>query len=175
MKKKILVICLIIALLAIAVTGATLAYFTDTDAQTNTFIAGKVGILLDETKVRADEKDNLVSTGERTSDGQSYKLHPGIEVDKDPTITVDEDSLPAYVAAIVTVRGNLYDLLKVEGYDNIDIHVLAGGGLLEDQTGAAFGDYNGLFVFQNDNYAIHQVADKAGKTWTLYIFMKEAM
>ena len=43
MKKKILTICLVVALLATAV-GGTLAYFTDTDAQKNTFTTGNVAI-----------------------------------------------------------------------------------------------------------------------------------
>ena len=37
MKKKITAICLCVALLAIAIVGATLAYFTDTKSATNTF------------------------------------------------------------------------------------------------------------------------------------------
>lgn len=44
MKKKILSMCLVVALLAIAIVGGTLAYFTDTDAQKNTFTTGNVAI-----------------------------------------------------------------------------------------------------------------------------------
>ena len=44
MKKKILALCLVVALLATAIAGATLAYFTDTDAQKNTFTTGNVAI-----------------------------------------------------------------------------------------------------------------------------------
>lgn len=44
MKKKILAITLCIAMLAIAIVGGTLAYFTDTDAQKNTFTTGSVKI-----------------------------------------------------------------------------------------------------------------------------------
>lgn len=171
MKKKILAMCLVVAMLAIAVTGATLAYFSDTAAQTNTFTAGKVGISLDEAVVAVQEgTDNLVATGGRTDKAQEYKLHPGIVVDKDPTITMDADSENAYVAAIVTVKGDLYDLIGVKGYDNINIHGLVSGGLV-DQEGAQ-GTYHDLFVYQNDNYAIHQIANKEAKTWTLYVFMK---
>ena len=46
MKKKITAICLCIALVAIAVVGASLAYFTDTDNETNTFTVGNVAIEL---------------------------------------------------------------------------------------------------------------------------------
>ena len=46
MKKKILTICLIVALAATAIIGGTLAYFTDTDKATNTFTVGNVKIEL---------------------------------------------------------------------------------------------------------------------------------
>ena len=46
MKKKITAIFLCVALVAIAVVGASLAYFTDTDNATNTFAVGNVKIKL---------------------------------------------------------------------------------------------------------------------------------
>ena len=49
MKKKILTICLIVALAATAIIGGTLAYFTDKDEATNTFTMGNVKIDLKET------------------------------------------------------------------------------------------------------------------------------
>ena len=48
MKKKIIALCLIVALAATAVIGGTLAYFTDTDEATNVFTAGGVSIDLHE-------------------------------------------------------------------------------------------------------------------------------
>ena len=48
MKKKILALSMCIALAAIAIVGASLAYFTDTDAKTNVFTTGKVDITLNE-------------------------------------------------------------------------------------------------------------------------------
>ncbi len=44
MKKKITAICLCVALVAVAVVGASLAYFTDTKSATNTFTVGNVKI-----------------------------------------------------------------------------------------------------------------------------------
>lgn len=44
MKKKLTAIFLCVALVAVAVIGGTLAYFTDTDKATNTFTAGGVAI-----------------------------------------------------------------------------------------------------------------------------------
>ena len=46
MKKKITAIFLCVALVAIAIVGASLAYFTDTKSATNTFVVGNVKIEL---------------------------------------------------------------------------------------------------------------------------------
>lgn len=46
MKKKLTAIFLCVALVAIAIVGASLAYFTDTDDATNTFAVGNVKIKL---------------------------------------------------------------------------------------------------------------------------------
>ena len=44
MKKKIVALCLVVCLAAVAIIGGTLAYFTDTDKETNTFAVGNVKI-----------------------------------------------------------------------------------------------------------------------------------
>ena len=54
MKKKIVALCLCVALAVVAIGGATLAYFTDTDEATNTFTAGGVEIALIEQQRNAD-------------------------------------------------------------------------------------------------------------------------
>ena len=54
MKKKLLAMCLVVALAATAIIGGTLAYFTDTDKETNTFTAGGVKIDLIEQQGNED-------------------------------------------------------------------------------------------------------------------------
>lgn len=170
MKKRIFTVALVVALLATCFAG-TFAYLTDTDEQTNTFTAGNVYISMDEAVVKKDETTgNLVATDERTDEDQEYHLFPGMTVTKDPTIKVEE-SEPAYVAAKVTVTGDLYDLIGVEGYDNIDIHKLASGGLITTDAAQETG-WNGLsMVYKTDACVIYQEADKVNNTWVLYIFM----
>ena len=51
MKKKVVTLCLVLALAAIAIAGGTIAYFTDTDEATNTFTAGGVKVQLIEQQV----------------------------------------------------------------------------------------------------------------------------
>ena len=62
MKKKLTAIFLCVALVAIAVVGASLAYFTDTDEATNTFTVGNVKIDLIESRFHRTGNDNSGDT-----------------------------------------------------------------------------------------------------------------
>lgn len=80
MKKKILVLALAAVLALTAVAGATLAYFTDTDEAENNFFSGKVDITLNE-----------------VFDEETAQLIPGVDIQKDVTISLSEDSVESYV------------------------------------------------------------------------------
>lgn len=110
MKKKIVSVCLVVCLLATAIIGTTLAYFTDTKEVTNTFTVGSVKITLDEAEVGDDGQ--ALASGERTN-GNEYRLYPGKEYDKDPTITVAADSEDCYL--FVKVVNGLDGLEVAEG------------------------------------------------------------
>ena len=58
MKKKLTAIFLCVALVAIAIVGASLAYFTDTKSATNTFTVGNVEIKLIESTYHRTGSDN---------------------------------------------------------------------------------------------------------------------
>ena len=62
MKKKLTAIFLCVALVAIAVAGASLAYFTDTKSATNTFTVGNVKIDLIESRFHREGNDNSGDT-----------------------------------------------------------------------------------------------------------------
>ncbi len=79
--KKIISLVLV-CVLALTAIGGTLAYFTDTDNAVNEFTIGKVDIQLQENF----DKDNA-------------KLMPGIDINKDAAIYVEEGSETAYVWA----------------------------------------------------------------------------
>ena len=64
MKKKIVSLCLVIALLATAITGATLAYFTDADKDVNVMTTGNVKIVQNETDRYGDPWNVDVVDGE---------------------------------------------------------------------------------------------------------------
>ena len=71
MKKKLTTIFLCIALVAIAIVGASMAYFTDTKEATNTFTVGNVKIKLLESSLHRENAgvaNNQTSTSELWSD-----------------------------------------------------------------------------------------------------------
>lgn len=95
MKKKLTAIFLCVALVAIAVVGASLAYFTDTKTATNTFTMGDVKIKLDETNVNDPQGDRVISN--------EYNVYPGAVVTKDPIVhNVGKNA--AYIRATVNVE-----------------------------------------------------------------------
>ena len=69
MKKKLTAIFLCVALLAIAIVGATLAYFTDTKSATNTFTVGNVKIDLLESSLH---RENAGVANGATSDSELW-------------------------------------------------------------------------------------------------------
>lgn len=94
MKKKVLALSMCIALAAIAIVGASLAYFTDTKTATNTFTMGNVKIKLDETNVNDPKGDRVTSN--------VYNVYPGAVVTKDP-IVHNTGKNGAYIRATVNV------------------------------------------------------------------------
>ena len=107
MKKKITAIFLCVALVAIAIVGASLAYFTDTKTATNTFTMGDVKITLDETSVANP-------TGPRVASNE-YNVYPGAVVTKDPVVhNIGKNA--AYIRAKVEVKGWVTNREKYPNY-----------------------------------------------------------
>ena len=75
MRKKLLVLSLCVALAAIAIAGASLAYFTDTKSATNTFTVGNVKIDLLESSLH---RENAGIANGVTSDSELWS-----DVDKE--------------------------------------------------------------------------------------------
>ena len=105
MKKKITALCLCVALLAVAVVGASLAYFTDTDKATNTFTVGNVSIELIESRFHREGNDNSGDTSipdpEQTASGMQY-VTPGHKAFTDDEIKEDAKT---YATAYLAVKG----------------------------------------------------------------------
>ena len=89
MKKKIVAFALVACLAMIAIAGASLAYFTDTDEKINAFTSGKVDITLNE-----------------VFDAETAQLIPGVEIQKDVTISLSNDSVETYVWYTYAIPAN---------------------------------------------------------------------
>lgn len=103
-KTKALLMSLCAVLLVAASVLGTMAYLTDSKEVNNTFTVGNVSIKLDEAKV--DDMGNLVKNQDGTLADRvtqnAYKLLPGHEYVKDPTVTVLTPSVESYVRMKVT-------------------------------------------------------------------------
>ena len=100
MKKKILSIALVVAMVAVIAAGS-LAYFTDTDKADNVFTVGKVDITLNE------------KNADGTPFTQDQKLYPGTKtqnnIPKIVTVTNNQGSEDAYMWAEIWIPSALDD------------------------------------------------------------------
>lgn len=116
-KTLLLVLC-VVALVAGTALG-TFAYLTDTEAVTNTFTVGQIGLSLDEAKV--DEYGQIVTGAGRVHEN-TYKLVPGRTYTKDPTVHVDAGSEESYI--FVKVENGI---AAIEGGTTIAAQIAAKG------------------------------------------------
>lgn len=106
MKRKILVTLSACLLICTMVVGGTLAYFTDvTEEKENVFTVGGVDIDLDEPKWEPDVDHNIA---------------PGVDFDKDPTITIADGSDDCWVFLEMDLNKyvSLINLMGVDAYIN---------------------------------------------------------
>ena len=108
MKKKILSLCVVLALAVTAIISGTLAYFSDTDAQKNTFTTGNVEIDLWE--------DFGTNTG-------SEKLNPAVDeavdsIEKEIYVT-NTGSEDAYVRVHIAIPSILEETGSFDAADGV--------------------------------------------------------
>ena len=138
-KKKVLVLAVSVCLVAILAIGGTLAYFTDTDAKTNTFTVGNVDITLTE--------PNWEGSGSQ----DAPEVYPGEPLAKDPTVTNDGAN-PCFVR------------IKVEG-----LNCLAPAGNITYRTDYRDGKLGDNWVLHTDGYFYYnKVLEVGAKTDALF-------
>lgn len=91
-KNKALLLALCAVSLVTASVFGTMAYLTDDDKVTNTFTVGSVAITMDE-----EDVDHSSQNANGRDQANKYKLLPGHEYTKDPTIHVDPNSEDCYL------------------------------------------------------------------------------
>ena len=111
MKKKVLALSLCVVMLAIAIVGGTLAYFTDTKSATNTFTVGNVEIeLIEQQRGMKDGEKSLVPFE------QNKKLYPIVGSAQGDQ---DEFNMPRaknYVDKIVTIKNTGSEKAYIRAY-----------------------------------------------------------
>ena len=132
--KKILALALVVVLAVTAVTGATLAYYTDEDDATNTFTVGNVQIDLTE--------PNWDANGSK----DAPQVYPGEALAKDPTVT-NNGANPCFVR------------IKVEG-----LGILGNAGMITYRTDYVEGALGTDWVKHTDGYYYYTKVLAAGAT-----------
>lgn len=134
MKKKLVAMCMVVCLSAIAIVGGTLAYFTDDEEATNTFTIGNVDITLTE----------LNWTGSGSQDAP--EVYPGEPLAKDPTVTNDGAN-PCFVR------------INVEGLD-----CLGNAGMITYRTDYVADKLGDNWVKHTDGYFYYNKVLAVGET-----------
>ena len=114
MKKKLIAIFLCVALAAVAVVGASLAYFTDTDKADNVFTTGKVDISI---KENFEQNSKLLPA---TGSAQAGTLENG--VDKEVAVTVNTGSEDTFVRVHIAIPSILDDGASTFDAENNVLH-----------------------------------------------------
>lgn len=146
-KKKIVTVCLVVALLAVCAIGGSLAYFTDTDNATNTFTVGNVDIQLTEPS---------------WNPAVSHIADPGVAVAKDPVVT-NVGANDAWIRVNVTIsdatafstamnKHGLNDLGEIFGnHDESKWTLASKGNIVNDTLTYSYYYYRPLLAKDGDN------------------------
>ena len=185
-KYKAIALLLIFAAAVALATSNTIAFFTDAKESAGVFTAGNVYISLTEAAVMLDAKGNLIEnvdaariegadvSSSNPVENNYGRVYPGQTIHKDPTVknTGDENAWVAVKVIIEDGAGDIYNLFGYEGYDDINIKLLLGGGLLAESVTA--GAWNGIEdVCYNENYAMIQASShEQGRYEFIFLMQK---
>lgn len=147
MKKKITAISLCVALLAIAIVGASLAYFTDTDSATNTFTAGGVKIKLIEEQSNADHTGFVPYEGDKV-------LMPIVGSAQGEKYPNGQPKAANYIDKVVTIQNTGKSAAWIRAYyavpsaldDGFGENFNAGMNILHGN----FGNNNGVTTYEKE-------------------------
>ena len=169
-RSKALLLVLCAVLLVTASVLGTMAYLTSTDSVENTFTIGKISITLDETKATLEGKKDTTATAPVKAN--KYKLMPGHEYLKDPTVHVTAGSEDSYIFIKVENGISAYEAAtstEEGGYKTIADQIKANNWTeLTGVTGVYYKEYTSsttqadLEVFKN--FKISDTANEAA-TW----------
>ena len=161
MKKKIFAIALAVMLFALAIAGSSVAYFTDVEAVTNTFTAGKVDITLtyESTTANAADRATVITLAakDHVYPGQIFPVHATIE-----NVGGANDEI-AYVGSIITIK-NDEDFSSIMG--------VTGG---TDNIPVAVKDFLSGLVADGSDYKVSMKVSADKKEITVYVIKTAAL
>ena len=123
MRRMLFTLALVLVV-AVASVGGTIAWLkVETTPVVNTFTVGDINITLTET-------DTTTVDGKQT---KQFKIIPGVNLDKDPKVTVTAGSEPCYVFVKVT-EANWPTFATTEGEKLVKYTIAAGWAELSNAT-----------------------------------------
>lgn len=130
MPRILLVLCLMLVVMVGSIAG-TVAWLTDkTDEVKNTFTVGDINITLTETW-------NTDTDGDNVNDAWKGKVVPGVNLSKDPEVTVKANSEPCWVFVKVT-ESNWPDIKDTSGNRKINYAIATGWTALDNVSGVYY-------------------------------------
>lgn len=102
MKKKILALALVVAMVGVALIGGTLAYFTDKEVEDNEFVIGDIDIELKENNGLDENDANYAEDDDYKDWLADQTLFPGLEIAKNVWVE-NVGANEAYVRVKITV------------------------------------------------------------------------
>lgn len=111
MKKKIISLCLVVALALTAIGGATMAYFTDQSKKENNFTIGNIDIVVNEQGYVWDNNGDQFTSG-------SYVAGPWNTQNQEVNGFSFENLMPSY---IVSKRPTVQNLTKNDAYVRVAV------------------------------------------------------
>lgn len=111
MKKKIIAIALCVALVAVGIVGATLAYFTDEEQAKNVFTSGTLDITLND---EFEQGSELLPAVVDENSGINNA------VEKIVSVTNEDDSKDAYVRVHIAIPESIRDVIGLWTFEGAE-------------------------------------------------------
>lgn len=103
-SRKTLMLVLALTVTVASAAGGTLAFLYGTQEVNNTFTYGDISIDLTETDTGLDDDDN--------PDTNQYEMYPGQAIEKDPTVSVNADSMDCWLYVEINESGKFADFME---------------------------------------------------------------
>ena len=176
--RNIILLVLAFVLVIGASVGGTLAWLTaQTPAVTNTFTSaallsstGSFTLWESEAEEQTDGSYKLLNT--KAQEGNTYNILPGVDIPKDPTVTIDDLQENAYLYIVVDNKltsGLTFSYATgwslLDGYTNVYVYTANGSNVIKP------GDYE-VKIIENDTITVpanYSATGDGSLTFTAYL------